>query len=997
MGRGSVGRGPLPFVGRRSEIDWVTQCFDEALAGSPRLALICGDGGMGKTRLLREVAPQFERTATVIWANAFEGSPIPYLPVAAALRGIAERCPKASEALSPDDGALLEQLLHGSLSSSQPSTDDRAARAGQAQLYLAVGSFLVAAAEARPLVIVFDDLHWLDTPSLEVMQHVLFTIAARASSLPVLLCATYRPHDLPARHVELLDRWRREPLCRVLELGGFSPVEVGALIRDLGFPRASQQLIGTLLKATGGNPLFLQEAVLDLHRKGALEERAGSLVTSVPPEEVRLPAEVTDAIAARLADLPADVRSVLSYAAVMGDSFSREQLQIMATGSLPLPEALDQCVAGGFLVEQEAGLAFSHPLIRHVCYVASPASRRHEMHRQVAQEIDARHGSDPKYLAEIAHHFEMAGPAVDPSWSLKYSRQAGDQALAVYAWDSAAHHYQAAITAAEAIEATAPGDLARLHLLAGFACYRNLDAGPALHHLERAIEGCTAVDDIKGLTEALALQTRCRLTQVAVPYGTMLDLAPLEKAVERVVDAEPKLAAELLAVMSQAYWTGRDPERARQIGERALAIGERLKDESISAQARSSLALACLQTLEIEQAIEHWNRGLEHARSTGDLWVQGWPLARLPLALFWMGRFNEAEQALDLARDVLRRTQDWAEYSLAAATEVCLNVARGRLDAAERAAREAITALQRSRYPWAGPLMLPALAYARAIRGDWEEAEDALDLLSHPGEVFEDPGRAVTRAVQSYKRLLQAMRGTDGGFPAVANAFPGTGRLVDVGTLPVFCAIVETCALRGETPPPQIVQALRNAAQRGAYFTSGWVFLVPRMLGLAAAAQRNWPEAEAEYQRAIELAASSGAMAELGQSCLGYACMLAERAGRGDREAAADLLRRARNTFAQHSLRTPLARCATLAQTLSAELPAPVPQPSSFPDRLSGREVEVLRLVAAGKTNQQIADALILSTKTVARHLSNIFDKIGAENRAAATAYAYQRGLASPN
>jgi DNA-binding NarL/FixJ family response regulator len=166
------------------------------------------------------------------------------------------------------------------------------------------------------------------------------------------------------------------------------------------------------------------------------------------------------------------------------------------------------------------------------------------------------------------------------------------------------------------------------------------------------------------------------------------------------------------------------------------------------------------------------------------------------------------------------------------------------------------------------------------------------------------------------------------------------------------------------------------------------------VLGVAAAASGWWDKAEAHFREAIEVADRTAAQPELGRSCLDYARMLAARGGKGDRDQALSLLELAAPIFVKLRMAPFLAGTARLAETLEARLPAARELPA-YPDGLSEREVEVLRIVARGRTNQQIADEFVLSVKTVARHVSNILDKIAVDNRSAATAYAFEKGLAT--
>jgi ATP/maltotriose-dependent transcriptional regulator MalT len=333
------------------------------------------------------------------------------------------------------------------------------------------------------------------------------------------------------------------------------------------------------------------------------------------------------------------------------------------------------------------------------------------------------------------------------------------------------------------------------------------------------------------------------------------------------------------------------------------------------------------------------------------------------------------------------------------AAEVSVSVIRGEFAKAERQAQEAMVSVERSRYPWGAAIFLPALATGRALRGEWQEADDALQLLESPGRIFEEPGPAIKAIVWLYRQLLLAQRGevkSPGQVLPVVQRTLELGRL-DVASVAAYCAGIEiNWLLRTGVAFERAEQSLLTALKNEMLFTSGWLFLVPRVLGLAASLDGQWDTAEQRFLAAEGAALDLGARPELGRAKLDRAISLVSRAQRGDLDQAKSLTEEASYLFQELGMTPWVARAAALAETLHTPLPeVAAGEAATFPDRLSPREVEVLQLVARGRSNQQIADHLVLSAKTVARHMSNIFDKTGVGNRAGATAYAFEKGLVS--
>ncbi len=309
-------------------------------------------------------------------------------------------------------------------------------------------------------------------------------------------------------------------------------------------------------------------------------------------------------------------------------------------------------------------------------------------------------------------------------------------------------------------------------------------------------------------------------------------------------------------------------------------------------------------------------------------------------------------------------------------------------------------ATRRSHYPWGALISHATLANIRASGGDIDEAEDAIKLVAEPGELFDEPGFAVTFMSTIYRSLVKAMAGQADEaarllqpvlHPALGSAFRA---FRDLQSLPSYCALAETGRLIADSELSRpLYETILFARERGAVLCPSWGFLLPRVLGVIAADNRWWDKAEAHYEEAISVAVAIGTRPELARSQLDYARMLSRRGARGDRDKAAELLTRAGPIFKELGAELLLRGVTELAESLETRVSVGPQRRPTYPDNLSEREVEVLRLVARGRSNQQIADELVLSVKTVARHVSNIFNKIGVDRRSAATAYAFERGL----
>ena len=362
-----------------------------------------------------------------------------------------------------------------------------------------------------------------------------------------------------------------------------------------------------------------------------------------------------------------------------------------------------------------------------------------------------------------------------------------------------------------------------------------------------------------------------------------------------------------------------------------------------------------------------------------------------------LGQLDEADAVAQGACELTRKTQDWSFHSVALSHQASVAAARGNFAAVEQHTHEAMLMVSRSHYPWGGSRSLFALAGARALRGAWAEAKDALDLQVEPGRVFHQAGPIIHAFTQVFHCLLQASSGRveESIEQVVANLMGAVGS--DSYSLAPLCALVELGnLLTAPSAATAAYQTLQMAAERGVLFTSGWVFLLPRVLGVATPLLGREDEAEVHFRAAVEAASRAGSRPELGRTCLDYARMLITRGSPSDRCEAIALLRQAAALFSELGMAPFFLRTTQLAKMLQAPLHVPPKELTASPPALNTQEVAVLARIAQGKTNQEIADDLVLSPGTVSRHVRDLFPKIGVDGRADAVAYVFEQGLASP-
>jgi class 3 adenylate cyclase/tetratricopeptide (TPR) repeat protein len=995
-----VTRTTPPLVGRNRQLDWLERDLHDAMRGRPHVVLVMGDAGIGKTRLLTELRLMAARCRMQVYAGrCYEDVTLPYRPFVETLTAQLGQAAGDLEGLLGADAAIVNRLLgRGS------APPQRNAPAGPAEteedklrLFLTLSRTIIKAAQQNATLLVFDDLHWADRSSLDLFAHLVFAAsdAALQGGLPLMIVGGCRPVEPSESLARVLARLQREPVCETLELSGLGEFEVEELIRSLGVVRPAHQLVATVIEATRGNPLFIQEVMRDLDRRGALGEQGGYVVTKRSAADLHLPDQVTSLIAARIAALSEDCRRVCTLAAFLGDSFSLEALSaVTGLKAEELLDLLEEALRHRLLVSEGQTFQAAHPLIRHVLYREPSTLRSQRLHLQIATTLEALHAAElDEHVLEIAHHLARAGPVAPANKVVEYARRAGARAFAMYAWEDAARHYEAALAAASASGAPLV-ERADLHYRAGLAHYRNWDTGPCLDNFAKAIDAYRESRDRLGLARALMQHAQARYTLASVPYGSLIDVQPLEETLAALGDREPGLLARIQVILSGVYWTARQPEKAVEVAQRALDVGGRLGDVRLCTDASVALALAQTQGMRVEEALESYQRALQYARTAGDLLLQGRPLQRIPGALTRLGRLAEAETLAAEGCELSCKAHNWGEYSLALSARVYLAVARGDFEDAEHHARETMMMVRRSRYPWGGAEALPELACARALQGRWSEAADAVDILVEPGRVFDEPGPSIQILAWIYRQLLRASAGDVDAVRAQFAAGPlhqRRDRDDDIYSLAARCALVEIADVIAEPAlAARQYDLLALAAERGVQFSVGWVFLIPRVLGVAATANGWWDRAEAHFHAAVAAANDAGARPELARCYVDFARFLALRNHAADRQRASELLQQADAIARPLGMQPLTARARRLAGEIGVALTV---EGEERTDELTPHEIEILRQVVRGRGDQDVADFLVLSPASVARQVRSICGKLGLEGRGALAAYALERGL----
>ena len=439
------------LVGRQRELELLWRQLQAAADGALRVALIAGEPGIGKTRLLDTVAQRAGREGIVVLrggASEAEGMP-PYLPFLDALGQHIRSTDAAllreqAGAAAPTLAALLPELGErlGALPSGYPLPPDQA----RLRLYEAIGAFLAALAAPSSLVLLLDDLQWADAATLDVLCH----IARHQPAARLLIIGAYREgevahHSAFQRAVAELNRLRA---LTTIAAGPLSEAEISALAAAcLGAPVAAP--LGRLLfTQSEGNPFFAEELLRGWMETGALglDEgfRRGDLYwTPAASIETALPSSIVGAVRQRLARLAPEVVELLRGAAIIGRRFDAALLAEVAGQELDAVEDRLVDASRVLLIHSNptGTFTFSHDKIRECLYAEVTATRRRRLHGFIGQALEG-HPESAQQLAELAFHFTRSG---DRARGATYARCAAEQALGAYAPETALPHFRAAL------------------------------------------------------------------------------------------------------------------------------------------------------------------------------------------------------------------------------------------------------------------------------------------------------------------------------------------------------------------------------------------------------------------------------------------------------------------------------------------------------------------------------------------------------------------------
>ena len=996
-----------PLTGRAKELAALSAALHEADGGRGATVILSGESGIGKTRLataLVELAMKRGFTIAVGRAYPVEAG-VPYAVFSDALLPVLRTLePSVLSLLTRGGNAELMQLFPAL------ATNERAATTTprgdptelKARLLWNFTQFLSRFAAKRPLLLVLENLQWADSSSLELLHFV----ARQIGSERILLIGTYNDADPRAADPQSTLRSMESSLvalgaARSIHL---SPLDAGAtleLVRRVipGNGTDARELADLVYQRTRGNPFFVEETVK------ALVEAAATRTREASADDLRsleLPRTIRDAVLARLASLSPEARRLADVAAVIGTRASHDALAFVSQlDENVLLSALDELRRARVLSERsEAGAIvydFSHPLLQETLYTELGLARARALHASVAESLEAFYGDAVSvHVDELAFHYVRADTRRLAEKAVRYLRAAGMHAMAKHAnreaadYLTAAHdllersvtdgaqeeqlveiaqelararqrlgEYDSALALWEraAADAARRGMHSRLSTIRrnmGMASFWSGRHEAALAHYDAAVAAAVAADEP-------AVEARTLIAKGICLQGLgRRDEA--ETAVHRALEIAQKLGdAGLLARAHRALlllyvWTG-PPEEARKHGERAIALAEQSGQRGVAWSAHWALAMLAGLTAHVQDVSRHLSEAQRLADELRSPLLRVWTAE---VAIEYHAGIGDWDTAVSLAERTVSVARALGQRTLVPRVLVWLGLlyfGRGEVERGKMCVDEAWelsgAGTEQAERAGAGEVhtIVPAHLGRAAYHLTMQEYEEAIRVGERGLEIADASGFVVW----AIHRLM----------PVIAES-----------------ALWKSDMVRAR----RLASRMRRDSQRlGHRLGLAWADASDALVELLKGDKHRSVEMLRNVAEQLEAVPYVPDAARVRRQ---LARALTET---GDRDGATRELRRAHEVFAHLGAIPELDATREQLRQLGAR--PPVRNVVSGAAGLTGREVEIVQLVAARRSNKEIGAALDISSRTVSTHLSNIFAKLGVSSRGELADYARKAGL----
>ncbi|HEU0001416.1 MAG TPA: tetratricopeptide repeat protein [Ktedonobacteraceae bacterium] len=992
------------LIGRAHDLEALNLLVDSVKGGQGYAALVSGEAGIGKSRMVTEVKTYAAQQGFLsLQGNCFQvDNSFPYAPLRDLLRTYLISGVEAGDDLEPyaqdlskllPDLPLLLPRLVSSPSKEATSDPEQEKR----RIFTTLTHFFVHQAARQPVLCIIEDLHWCDDTTLAF----LLSVVRRCVQQPVLFLFTYRSDEVQPTLRHTLAQMNRERLAQEFPLSHLSRDDIQAMLQAIFALQGPvlPETLDALLILTEGNPFFIEEILKSLVTAGEIFY-AGGTWKRKSLQEMSIPQSVQDAVQQRTGHLSLPAKQVLTLASVAGRRFDFALLQqVMGCDEEQLLVLIKELIAAQLVIEESAEqFAFRHALTRQAIYENLLVRERRTLHRTMAEAIEQLHGSSLQdaQVANLADHFYKAG-----IWkkALEYGQRAGETALALYAPRSAIEHVTRALEAAQ-LQAIAPiADLYRMRgkaydILGEFEQARQdytqaLDAARKMNN--RAAEWQSAIDlgflwAGRDYTQAetwfrQALVLSQALDDPVLHARSLNRIGNWHLNVEQPHEAlryhqealtifqqlhDARGIAETLDLLGMTSYLGGDLIEGTTYYQQAIALFEELGNREGLTSSLATLALrastyqtdALIVTTSLAEVLPDADRSVRVAREIGQRSAESYALFQSGLCLGSQGEYTRAltscQQSLQIAEEIEHRQWQTAAHATLGGVYNDLLAHQHASDHLE----QALILAQETH----------SLVWTRIITGYLASATIQLHDLARAETLLHAALKADTPAQTMAQRMA-------------------------------WCAFVELALAQGN--PAHALNITDQLIASTVHADEGQSSLrVLKLRGEALAALQRHAEAEATFKRAQELARMQGARPAQWRIWIALGNLYHAQGHHAEAEqafaSARALIEELATTIADEPLRDHFLRQAATMFPQKYSLASEAGRGArQAPGGLTAREREVAILIAQGKSNQTIADTLVVTKRTVETHIGNIMFKLDCASRTQIAVWAVETGLAS--
>ena len=897
------------FVGRELEAQALCELIDNAARGNGSIVMLGGGAGIGKTRLALHAGEYaVQKGFRLLIGRCYDREqPAPYLPVVEILEvALAQSSSKEVFFNHLGDAATDLVQIAPRLRRAFPYIAASSEPQDRHYLFQSFTEFLARYACADPLLVLFDDLHWADEYSLQLLSH----LASRVTRIPLVIVGTYR--DVESEVGTGLARTLEEMIrigLRPLKLSGLPRDVVAQMLNQLAHADPPESLVNVIFEETQGNPFFIEETYRHLVEEGKVFDRDGGFRDQFSESEIEVPDNIRLLLTRRFERLDEAVLRVMGAAAIIGRSFSFRLLKALLEGFEmdDIIDAIESARRAGLIVASaqgpEAPFTFSHELVRQALLAELPAPRRQLLHQKTADAFEAVYPHAARERsAEIAYHLLQAGSFADSGKLLRYLTLAGEAALEAAAYEEARRNFEMVLSTGAISDSTQKAQLlTNLSVVERGLGHR---AEAQAHWDQSLLHWNQALD------EQVKLRNRAAATSILSEIVDGLMRAGRFQEAELVADrglaelrreSTPDYARLLTTVGIIKTGIGVYTQ-ACDAFEEAFALASRLKDPRLLARVLGYRAIHNCFFLRLRESIEDAQKSGQLIGVDRNAWAEAQRLCWLQFTHYHAGNTQAGDEIgaelEPLAKKVRHfamlsvclRSRAWAEFGKAPD----LAMLEEKLDRALEIDRSA------NLEAWIAP-GYAQLSLVRFLRGDWVAALEfarracELELGGGVGAAVAGFGAGILFRHHAYSgeqaaamRVLEENRGL---LPRIAE--PAT-----VGSWAMLACVIEGLAMLGQWEAAAELYPLAHQLVATGAICIAWIARFSATVeGLAAAAACDWDDAERHFDIASRQAERLPHQLELAEVGRFQAAMLLRRGGTHQREQAAQLVRKAADVY----------------------------------------------------------------------------------------------------